>query len=100
MKYLGCINCTKSQGGLLMELKQLEYFVMAADLGSLSKAAEILYTTQPNVSRVVNSLENELNIKLLDRNSKGVVISKEGGEVIWLCKGNIKEFRNDESDSK
>lgn len=73
-----------------MELKQLEYFVMAADLGSLSKAAEILYTTQPNVSRVVNSLEKELNIKLLDRNSKGVVISKEGGRLYGYAKEILK----------
>ena len=33
-----------------MEIKQLEYFVAAVDHGSLNRAAEQLYTTQPNVS--------------------------------------------------
>ena len=73
-----------------MELKQLEYFVMATDLGSLSKAAEILYTTQPNISRAINSLENELNVKLFNRTSKGVVISKEGGKLYGYAKEILK----------
>lgn len=40
-----------------MEIKQLEYFAAAVEYGSLNRAAEKLYTTQPNVSRVLNSLE-------------------------------------------
>ena len=43
-----------------MEIKQLEYFVAAVDHGSLNRAAEQLYTTQPNVSRVIHCLEREL----------------------------------------
>ena len=35
-----------------MEIKQLEYFAAAVEYGSLNRAAEKLYTTQPNVSRV------------------------------------------------
>lgn len=42
---------------LKMEIKQLEYFAAAVEYGSLNRAAEKLYTTQPNVSRVLNSLE-------------------------------------------
>ena len=36
-----------------MEIKQLKYFVTAVDCGSLNQAAQQLYTTQPNVSRVL-----------------------------------------------
>ncbi len=43
-----------------MELKQLEFFMAACDCGSLGKAAARLYTTQPNVSKVIHQLEQHL----------------------------------------
>lgn len=36
-----------------MELKQLEYFMVACEKGSFNQAAECLYTSQPNVSKVI-----------------------------------------------
>ena len=43
-----------------MELRQLEYFMITCEKGSFNQAAECLYTTQPNVSKVISSLEKEL----------------------------------------
>lgn len=43
-----------------MELKQLEYFMVACEKGSFNQAAECLYTSQPNVSKVIGMLEQEL----------------------------------------
>ena len=43
-----------------MDMKQLEFFVTACERGSLSKAAECLYTSQPNISKNIRSLEREL----------------------------------------
>ena len=40
----------------MLEVKELQYFVVCADLSSFSRAAEVLYTTQPNVSKVIRSL--------------------------------------------
>ena len=34
-----------------MELRELQFFVVSVDAGSLSRAAQILYTTQPHVDR-------------------------------------------------
>ena len=48
-----------------MDIKQLQYFVVSVDMGSFCSAAEVLITTQPNVSKVVKSLETELNMILL-----------------------------------
>ena len=48
-----------------MELKQLEYFTIVCEKGSFSQAAECLYTSQPNVSKVISSLEKELGRKLV-----------------------------------
>ena len=71
-----------------MELRQLEYFVICANEGSLTRAAEKLYTTQPHVSMVIKSLEEELKIKLFERKSKGVMLT-EDGKRIYRYAGNI-----------
>ena len=42
-----------------MELRQLEYFIITCEKGSFNQAAECLYTTQPNVSKVISSLEKK-----------------------------------------
>ncbi|MCI1998866.1 MAG: LysR family transcriptional regulator [Clostridia bacterium] len=64
-----------------MELKQLEFFIKCVDCGSLSKAAEKLYTTQPNVSKVIRLLESELGNKLFDRTSRGLEITDYGKSI-------------------
>ena len=42
-----------------MELRQLEYFIITCEKGSFNQAAECLYTTQPNVRKVISSLEKK-----------------------------------------
>lgn len=54
-----------------MELKQLEYFMVACEKGSFNQAAECLYTSQPNVSKVIGMLEQELGRALFERTSRG-----------------------------
>ena len=61
-----------------MELKQLQYFVVSVDMGSFHAAAKALLTTQPNVSKTVKSLEDELGMTLLKRHRHGVSITPEG----------------------
>ncbi|MDO4977056.1 MAG: LysR family transcriptional regulator [Eubacteriales bacterium] len=65
-----------------MEIKQLEYVIMAAEMGSFNKASEFLYTTQSNVSKVINSLEEELGYKIFRRQGKGVVLT-DAGKVLY-----------------
>lgn len=61
-----------------MELKQLEYFVRVAELGSFTRAAAALNTTQPMLSRQVRMLEVELHQTLLTRNGRGAVPTEAG----------------------
>ncbi len=61
-----------------MDLKQLEIFAKIVDLKSFSKAAEAVYLTQPTVSGHIQSLEEELGQKLLDRLGREVVPTKAG----------------------
>jgi len=61
-----------------LNLKQLEYFVNVAELGSFSKAALILNIAQPALSRQVRLLETDLHVTLLTRNGRGVVLTEPG----------------------
>ena len=61
-----------------MNLKQLEYFVHVAELGSFSKAAVVLDIAQPALSRQVRSLETELRQQLFLRNGRGVTLTDAG----------------------
>src|SRR5213082_2706555 len=56
-----------------MDLKQLEYFVRVAELGSFTRAAAELDVAQPALSRQVRLLEVELRQALLLRNGRGAV---------------------------
>lgn len=64
-----------------MELKWFRYFVVSVDAGSLSRAAEALYTTQPNVSKIIKELEDSLGVSLLERGRRGVVMTEEGQQI-------------------
>lgn len=64
-----------------MELKQLEYFAIVCEKGSFNQAASCLYTSQPNVSRVIHSLEAELGRKLFLRSNRGLEITPYGETV-------------------
>ena len=61
-----------------MNLKQLEYFVRVAELGSFSKAAMVINIAQPALSRQVRLLETDLHATLLTRTGRGVVLTEVG----------------------
>ncbi|WP_242671100.1 LysR substrate-binding domain-containing protein [Hylemonella gracilis] len=61
-----------------MDLKQLEYFVRVAELGSFTRASSVLGTAQPALSRQVRQLEVELRQNLLLRNGRGVTLTEAG----------------------
>lgn len=71
----------------MIELKQLQYLMVCADLHSFSKAAEVLFTTQPNVSKVIKSLEEELGFPLFIRQNRGIVLTSRGKHVYdYACR--------------
>ena len=61
-----------------MDLKQLEYFVRVAELGSFTRAAVALDVAQPALSRQVRLLEVELRQNLLIRNGRGATPTEAG----------------------
>lgn len=64
-----------------MELKQLQFLVVCAQTQSFSKAANLLFTTQSNVSKVIKALEEELGIELFERKQYGITLTEHGKRV-------------------
>jgi DNA-binding transcriptional LysR family regulator len=61
-----------------MNLNQIETFIKAVEQGSLSKAANKLYLSQPSVTRQIQRLEQELNCQLIDRDKGKFILTQEG----------------------
>lgn len=61
---------------------QLTVFVCVADCGSFSKAAEKLFISATAVMKQINSLEKHLNLKLIERTPRGILLTP-AGDVIY-----------------
>ena len=70
-----------------MDLKQLEYFVRVAELGSFTRASSVLSIAQPALSRQVRLLEVELRQTLLERNGRGVTLTEAGRRLLEHGRG-------------
>ncbi len=73
-----------------MELRQLEYFLVCAQRGSLTRAAEELYTTQPHVSQVIKALERELGTELFRRTGSGIRLTDDGERILFYAQNAVK----------
>ena len=70
-----------------MDLKQLEYFVRVAELGSFTRASIALDIAQPALSRQVRLLEVELRQNLLVRNGRGAAPTEAGKLLLEHARG-------------
>ena len=61
-----------------MDIRVLEYFLMAAREENITKAAQLLHVTQPTLSRQLMQLEDELGVKLFERTNHSVLLTDEG----------------------
>ena len=61
-----------------MELRELKYFLAVAREQSISKAANTLYITQPNLSRQMQNLEKEIGQQLFIRGTKKITLTEAG----------------------
>ncbi|MEM9530691.1 MAG: LysR family transcriptional regulator [Pseudomonadota bacterium] len=61
-----------------MDLRQLRYFLVVADQGSFTQAAERIPIAQSALSRHMRLLEEELGVKLLIRTGRGVTLTEQG----------------------
>ena len=67
----------------MVNLDLYQVFYTVAKCGSLTKAAEELYISQPAVSRSIKQLETQLGVSLFARTHRGMQLSAQGGQIIF-----------------
>ena len=67
----------------MVNLELYRVFYTVAKCGSLTKAAQELYISQPAVSQAIRQLENQLGTTLFNRVHKGMELTKQGGELVF-----------------
>lgn len=65
--------------------------------GSISKASESMYISQPAVTQSIKNLEEKLGGKLLIRTKKGIVLTEEGKVLFDYIKKGVENFKNGEN---
>ncbi len=73
-------------------LLQLEVFSKTAELGSLSKAAEILRMSNAAASRHLSALEERLAVRLIERNTRRQWLTEAGQELLQRCSPLLNEL--------
>jgi DNA-binding transcriptional LysR family regulator len=63
---------------LAFTLRQLQFFIGAAEAGSISGAARALSISQSSVTEAVRALEDDLGVQLFDRQARGLLITQKG----------------------
>lgn len=67
----------------MVNLELYRVFYTVAKCGSLTKAAEELFISQPAVSQAVKQLENQMGATLFNRTHRGMELSVQGGKLIF-----------------
>ena len=77
-----------------MTIQQLHYAITIAEAGSLNKAAEILYVTQPSLSNALQELEKDLGVTIFHRSGRGVTLTNDGTEFISYARQLYMQYEN------
>ena len=77
-----------------IQFRALEVFLTVVEKNSFTKAAETLYVGQPALSKTVQKLEEELNVKLFDRSSKKLQLTDEGKVLYQKSKDIIQKVNS------
>ena len=77
-----------------MTIQQLKYIIGVSETGSINKAAEILYVSQPSLTAAIKDVENEFNITIFNRSSKGITLTSEGKEFIQYGRQIYAQYDN------
>jgi len=75
-----------------MNLTQLKCFAVVANQESITKAAEILYISQPAVSKTIKQLEDELQVQLFDRTGRTLKLNRAGRLFFSYVNDSLKEL--------
>ncbi|MBK8322299.1 MAG: LysR family transcriptional regulator [Betaproteobacteria bacterium] len=74
------------------KLRALQYFVAAAEAGSFSGAARHLEVSVPAVGKMINALERAMGTTLVERNSRGLVVTADGRAYLDACRPLLEQL--------
>jgi len=74
-----------------LNIRALHYLVTLADVRHFSKAAEKCYVSQPTLSTQIRKLEDELDVQLVERSPRQVMLTRVGQEVVDRARGILGE---------
>jgi LysR family hydrogen peroxide-inducible transcriptional activator len=74
-----------------MNLRAFHYLVTLADVRHFSKAAELCYVSQPTLSTQIRKLEEELDVQLVERSPRKVMLTEVGEEVVERARAMLAE---------
>ena len=77
-----------------MTLQQLHYIITISEAGSLSRAAEMLYVSQPSLSSAVKELERETGITIFYRSGRGVTPTADGAEFLLYARQLYQQYES------
>lgn len=77
-----------------MTLQQLTYLVTVADCGNITEAADRLFISQPSLSTAIHNLEKEMGVTAFVRSNKGVVVTREGEELLSFARMLLEQAEN------
>ena len=75
-----------------MTLQQIFYVITISDCGSMNKAAESLYISQPTLTSAVKELESELGITIFKRTGRGTYLTVEGEEFLIYARQMYQQY--------
>lgn len=78
--------------GAYMTILQLKYVLTIAGSSSMREAASKLFVSQPALSATIHELEEELGIKIFERNNKGISLSEQGREFLTYAKQAVSQY--------
>ena len=77
-----------------MNLWALEYIIEVAKTGSVSKASQKLYLSQPHLSNTIKAMEAELGVKLFVRSTRGMCLTDEGRDFVRRAQAVLDEVKD------
>ncbi|MGI6511211.1 MAG: LysR family transcriptional regulator [Catenisphaera adipataccumulans] len=75
-----------------MTLQQIFYALTTADMGSMNKAAEKLYISQPTLTSAIKELEGETGITIFNRTSRGVTLTADGRDFLMYARQIYQQY--------
>jgi LysR family hydrogen peroxide-inducible transcriptional activator len=76
-----------------MNIRDLGYLVALADTGHFGRAAELSFVSQPTLSAQLKKLEDTLGVQLIERTSKGAIMTRVGAEIAERARAVLEEVR-------